>query len=333
MSSGSEYSPAAEELADAEREVSSLRSCEVYPPVQVFIYFLLETSASDQPSEGEQRTQSTAGRRRTVPQQDEDVYLDNEQLISQERVPLWDSRDQQYNDIVVTRRLWNEVVAALMEGWDSASATVKKAFMNKVRTRWRSMKDRFNTDVHAEGQVRSGSSARTRTKYRYHRALEFLRPVLATRATWSSTLQPVTEAVHRSTSDPSQPSDSQEASCRSATKTAGGQEAGQSGVSLSQVPATGYASTTRQRQRASDRPVLPEFMYLSEAFHASLKTMSERVESGFSLMERGFNYMEHRFHSSTQLLDWLEADLNRPAHHFFSKIERGMADTLVLSNS
>ncbi|XP_073428683.1 uncharacterized protein [Dendrobates tinctorius] len=187
------------------------------------------------------------------------------------------------------------------------------------------MKDRFNTDVCAEGQVCSGSSARTRTKYRYHRALEFLRPVLATRATWSGTLQPIPGAVlHRSTSDPSQPSDSQEASCRSATQTAGGQEAGQSGVTLSQVSATGYAGTTRQRQRASDRPVLPEFMYLSEAFHASLKTLSERVESGFSLMERGFNYMEHLFHSSAQRLDRLEADLNRLSHHFFSKIERGM---------
>ncbi|XP_073441487.1 uncharacterized protein [Dendrobates tinctorius] len=69
-------------------------------------------------------------------------------------------------------------------------------------------------------------------------------------------------------------------------------------------------------------------MYLSEAFHASLKTLSERVESGFSLMERGFNYMEHLFHFSAQRLDQLEADLNRPAHHFFSKIERGMADHL-----
>ncbi|XP_073407115.1 uncharacterized protein [Dendrobates tinctorius] len=216
-----------------------------------------------------------------------------------------------------------------MEGWDSASATVKKAFMNKIRTRWRSMKDRFNTDVRAEGQVRSDSSARTRSKYRYHRALEFLRPVLATKATWSSTLQPVPGAVlHRSTSDPSQPSDSQEASCRSATRTAGDQEAGPSGVPLSQVSATGYAGTTRQRQRASDRPVLPEFMYLSEAFHASLKTLSERVESGFSLMERDFNYMEHLFQFVDQRLDRLEADLNRPAHHFFSKIERGMADHL-----
>ncbi|XP_073432470.1 uncharacterized protein [Dendrobates tinctorius] len=143
------------------------------------------------------------------------MYIDNEQLISlvQERVPLWNSRDQQYKDIVVTRQLWNEVAAALMEGWYSASATLKKVFMNEERTRWRSMKDRFNTDLRAEGQVRSGSAARTRTKYRYHRTLEFLRPVLATRAIWSSTLQSVPGAVlHRSTFDPSQPSDSQEAS-------------------------------------------------------------------------------------------------------------------------
>ncbi|XP_073398697.1 uncharacterized protein [Dendrobates tinctorius] len=192
------------------------------------------------------------------------------------------------------------------------------------------MKDSFNTDVRAEGQVRSGSAARTRTKYRYHRALEFLRPVLAaTRATWSSTLQTIPRAVlHRSTSDPSQPSDSQEATCRSATQTAGDQEAGQSVVPLSKVSATGYAGTTRQRQRASDRPVLPEFMHLSEAFHASLKSLSESVESVFSLMERGFNHMEHLFHSSDQHLDRLEADLNTPAHHFFSKIERGMAGHL-----
>ncbi|XP_073398488.1 uncharacterized protein [Dendrobates tinctorius] len=191
------------------------------------------------------------------------------------------------------------------------------------------MKDRFNTDVRAEGQVRSGSAARTRTKYRYHRALEFLRPVLATRATRISTLQPVPGAVlHRSTSDPSQPSDSQEANGRSATQTAGDQEAGQSGVPLSQVSVTGCAGTTRQQQRASDRPVLPEFMHLSDAFHASLKTLSERVESGFSLMEHGFNHMEHLFLSSDQRLEWLETDLNRPAHHFFSKIERGMADHL-----
>ncbi|XP_073443276.1 uncharacterized protein [Dendrobates tinctorius] len=259
------------------------------------------------------------------------VYIDNEHLIRlvEECIPLWDSRDQQYKDTVVTQQLWNEVAAAMMDGWDSASPSSKRAFMNKIRTRWRSMKDRFNTDVRAEGQVRSGSAARRRRKYRYYRELAFLRPILASRVTWSSTLKPVPGAVlHRSTSDPSQPSDSQEASCRSATQTAGDQEAGPSDVPLSQVSVTGYAGTTRQRQRASDRPVMSEFMLLSEAFKGSLKALSVRIESCFSLMERGFNHMEHRFHSVDQHLDRLEADLNRPAHHFFSKIEQGMAEHL-----
>ncbi|XP_073441984.1 uncharacterized protein [Dendrobates tinctorius] len=221
----------------------------------------------------------------------------------------------------------------MMDGWDSASAASKRAFMNKIRTRWRSMKDRFNTDVRAEGLVRSGSAARRRRKYRYHHELAFLRPVLASRAcffcTWSSTLQPVPGAVlDRSTTDPSQPSDSQEASCRSATQTAGDEEAGPSGVPLSQVSVTGYAGTTRQRQRALDRNVMPEFMHLSKAFQASLKALAARTESVFSLMERGFNHMEHRFHSVDQHIDRLEADLNRPAHHFFSKIEQGMVEHL-----
>ncbi|XP_073427381.1 uncharacterized protein [Dendrobates tinctorius] len=216
-----------------------------------------------------------------------------------------------------------------MDGWDSATASSKKAFMDKVRTRWRSIKDRFNSDVRAEGQVRSGSASRTRTRYRHYHTLQFLRPVLATRSTWSSTLQPGPGAVlPRTSSDPSQPSDSQEAPCRSATHTAGDQEAGPSGVPLSQVSATGYAGTTRQRQRALDRNVLPEFMHLSEAFNSSLKSLSDRVESGFALMERGFNHFEHRFNSVEQRLDRLEADLNRPAHHFFSKIEKGMVEHL-----
>ncbi|XP_073425178.1 uncharacterized protein [Dendrobates tinctorius] len=251
----------------------------------------------------------------------------------------------------------------MMDGWDSASTASKRALMNIIRTRWRSMKDRFIPDDRAEGQVRSGSAARRRRKYRYYRELAFLRPVLASRAyvfflfcyyyvffsstgdasckymilmfslsfhsTWSSTLQPVPGAVlHRSTSDPSQPSDSQEASCRSATQTAGDQEAGPSGVPLSQVSVTGYAGTTRQRQRASDRPIMPEFMLLSEAFKGSIKVLSARMESCFSLMERGFNHMEHHFHSVDQRLDRLEADLNRLVHHFFSKIEQGIAEHL-----
>ncbi|XP_073432400.1 uncharacterized protein [Dendrobates tinctorius] len=134
--------------------------------------------------------------------------------------------------------------------------------------------------------------------------------------------QPVPGAVlHRTTSDPSQPSDSQEASCRSAPQTAGDKESGQSSVRLSQVSATGFASTFRQRQRASDRNVMPEFLHLSSVFQNGLKVLSDRVESGFTLME-------HRFQAFDNRLGRLEADLNRPAHHFFHQIERAMAEHL-----
>ncbi|XP_073406477.1 uncharacterized protein [Dendrobates tinctorius] len=113
MSSESEYSPSRQELAQADRETSS-------------------SSSADGNSEGEQQEQRSQFPVviRNVPQRDEDVYLDNEQLISlvQERSPLWDSRDRLYKDNVVTRRLWNEVAAALMDGWDSATASAKKAF-------------------------------------------------------------------------------------------------------------------------------------------------------------------------------------------------------------
>ncbi|XP_073414076.1 uncharacterized protein [Dendrobates tinctorius] len=196
--------------------------------------------------------------------------------------------------------------------------------VNKVRTRWRSMKDRFNRDIRQEKQVRSGAAARTGTKYRYHRALAFLRPVLASRTTWSSTLQPVPEAVlHQAAPDPSQPSISEEAPCRSAPQSSGDQEAGRSGVPLSQVSATGFAGTSRQqRQRTSDRPVMPEFIQLSSVFQSSLKALSDRLDSGFLLLDQRYKSIEGR-------LERLEVDLARPAHHFYTQIARDTAEHLT----
>ncbi|XP_073427879.1 uncharacterized protein [Dendrobates tinctorius] len=211
-----------------------------------------------------------------------------------------------------------------MDGWDNASPRVRKDFLNKVRTHWRSMKDRFNRDIRQENQVRSGAAARTGTKYRYHRALAFLRPVLASRTTWSSTLQPGPEAVlHQAAPDPSQPSISEEAPCRSAPQSSGDQEAGRSGVPLSQVSATGFAGTSRQqRQRTSDRPLMPEFVELSSVFQSSLKALSDRLESGFLLLDQRYKSIEGR-------LERLEVDLARPAHHFYTQIARDTAEHLT----
>ncbi|XP_073432209.1 uncharacterized protein [Dendrobates tinctorius] len=288
-----------------------------------------ETSSSITPPPPEERQeqqgQVRAGRR-DAPQREEDLALDNDELIRlvQERVPLWDTRHQLHSDNVVIRRLWNEVAASLMDGWDNASPRVRKDFLNKVRTRWRSMKDRFNRDIRQENKVRSGAAARTGTKYRYHRALAFLRPVLASRTTWSSTLQPGPEAVlHQAAPDPSQPSISEEAPCRSAPQSSGDQEAGRSGVPLSQVSATGFAGTSRQqRQRTLDRPLMPEFVELSSVFQSSLKALSDRLESGFLLLDQRYKSIEGR-------LERLEVDLARPAHHFYTQIARDTAEHLT----
>ncbi|XP_077116986.1 uncharacterized protein LOC143773410 [Ranitomeya variabilis] len=67
--------------------------------------------------------------RRRVPERDEDL-IDNDILISlvHERVPLWDTRVPQHSDSVTIRQLWNEVAQAMMDGWDNASAWIRKAF-------------------------------------------------------------------------------------------------------------------------------------------------------------------------------------------------------------
>ncbi|XP_077137131.1 uncharacterized protein LOC143795599 [Ranitomeya variabilis] len=143
-----------------------------------------------------------------------DTEIDVDLLISsiQEHGPLWDSRDPRHMDQVVLRRLWVEVAKSLWDGFDSASAKDKGNFLKKLRTRWRSMKDRFNKGLRAEEeQSRSGAAASKSVPYKYSRALQFLRPILGRRQTHSSTLErarPAGADLHESPSDLSQPSHS-----------------------------------------------------------------------------------------------------------------------------
>ncbi|XP_077148738.1 uncharacterized protein LOC143809579 [Ranitomeya variabilis] len=77
----------------------------------------------------EQRSHGRATRRHRVPEEDEDL-IENEHLISlvHERVALWDTRDPLHANNVTIRRLWNEVAAALWDGWANAPARVRSAF-------------------------------------------------------------------------------------------------------------------------------------------------------------------------------------------------------------
>ncbi|XP_069602801.1 uncharacterized protein [Ranitomeya imitator] len=173
-----------------------------------------------------------------------------------------------------------------------------------------------------ESRVPSGSGARIR-KYKYHRILAFLRPVLAQRTTWSSTVEPGSGAVlHQTATDPSQPSCSAAAS-GPATLT-GDQEAGPSGVSLSQSSASApfLGGSSWQRQRASDRSLTPKFLHLSSVFHDGLKALGDRLDTVIS-------HMNTRIQEVTKSLDQVKADIQRPAHHFFNQIEQGMSENLT----
>ncbi|XP_069615168.1 uncharacterized protein [Ranitomeya imitator] len=235
-------------------------------------------------AEQEQLGHGRVARRQRVPVRDEDL-IENDLLNSlvHERVPLWDTQVPQHSDNVTIRRLWNEVGQAMMDGWDNAPTRVRNAFLFKVKTCWRSMKDRFNKDLRQESWVPSGSGARI-CKYKYHRILAFLRPaVLAQKTTRSNTLDPGSGAVlHQTATVPSQPSSSAAAS-GPATQT-GDQEAGPSGVPLSKSSAPFLGGSSRQRQRASDRSLMPKFLHLSSVSHDGLKAMGDRLDSAINLM-------------------------------------------------
>ncbi|XP_077137818.1 uncharacterized protein LOC143803952 [Ranitomeya variabilis] len=215
-------------------------------------------------------------------------------------------------DQVVSRRLWAEVAKSLWDGFDSASAKAKGNFMKKLRTRWRSMKDRFNKGIRAaEEQARSGAAASKSVPYKYNRALQFLRPVLTRRQTHSSTLErapPCEAELHGSPSDPSQPSHSDS---RLAPPSSGEPAAGTSGFPLPEASGAPSFGNSRQRQRASDRSVMPEFLHLGTVFQNGFKALSDKMSS-----------MERR-------LEILEAELSNPAKHFLSTIAKGMVENLT----
>ncbi|XP_077118845.1 uncharacterized protein LOC143774921 [Ranitomeya variabilis] len=174
------------------------------------------------------------------------------------------------------------------------------------------MKDRFNKGLRAEEeQSRSGAAAGKSVPYKYNRALQFLRPILSRRQTHSSTLQrapPCEAELHGSPSEPSQPSHSDS---RLAPPSSGEPAAGTSGFPLPEASGAPSFGNSRQRQRASDRSVMPEFLHLSTVFQNGFKALSDKMSS-----------MERR-------LENLEAELSNPAKHFLSTIAKGMVENLT----
>ncbi|XP_077116540.1 uncharacterized protein LOC143770619 [Ranitomeya variabilis] len=232
----------------------------------------------------------------------------------QVRAPLWDPCDPRHADQVVLKRMWTEVAKSLWDGFDSASPSDQTKFVKKLKTRWRSMKDRFNRGLKKEGAARSGAAAARSIPYKYNRILQFLRPALSRRQTHSSTLEPVRPSgavLRESPSGPSQPSHSDSR----LAPPSGEPAAGPSDVPLPEATGAPSFGLSRQRQRASDRPLLPEFLHLSTVFQNCFKALGDRMDTALSNIDRR--------------LENMESELSRPAKHFFSAIAKGMVEHLT----
>ncbi|XP_077153964.1 uncharacterized protein LOC143816897 [Ranitomeya variabilis] len=66
-------------------------------------------------------------------------------------------------------------------------------------------------------------------------------------------------------------------------------------------------------------PVMPEVIHLSSVFQEGMRMLGERLEIMFT-------HIHTRFQEVNRRLDLLEAEVQRPQHHFFSAIERGVSD-------
>ncbi|XP_073439458.1 uncharacterized protein [Dendrobates tinctorius] len=113
----------------------------------------------------------------------EDGGLDVDRLIEEvrEREPLWNMADRRHADTHVTRRLWEEVCQNLLPRWEYLQPRQQTQECDRVRKRWRSLRDRFKREFNQEMRAPSGSAGQRRTRYKYSRALSFLRETMLSR--------------------------------------------------------------------------------------------------------------------------------------------------------
>ncbi|XP_069586654.1 uncharacterized protein [Ranitomeya imitator] len=130
-----------------------------------------------------------------------------------------------------------------------------------------------------------------------------------THSSTRETVRPSGAVLREAPSEPSQPSHSES---RSAPPQSGEPAAGPSDVPLAEACVAPSFGSSRQRQRASDRAILPEFLHLSTVFQNGFKALCDKMSN-----------IERR-------LETIESELSRPAKHFFfSAIQKGMVEHLT----
>ncbi|KAM4023922.1 uncharacterized protein ACNLHF_024882 [Anomaloglossus baeobatrachus] len=252
-----------------------------------------------------------------------------------ERKPLWNMGDRRHADTIVTRRLWDEVCHAGVEGWEELNSRAEKKARDKLQKRWWSIRDRFKKELNLEMQAPSGSGGR-RSKYRYFRTLSFLQTTMHRLQHSGACIKPVRSDPstvrhweHRHRPHPSEPSLSSDTSVPSTCAGASGEtslpEAAGDEIAfpLPHPSDTAALSRTplgsgRQRHRGQERSSAPEFLHLNAAFQNTIKLLAEQTSAGLSLMKTS---MEKNTHELCTRLDRLHLDASKlPNHCFFQAV-------------
>ncbi|XP_077155696.1 uncharacterized protein LOC143818187 [Ranitomeya variabilis] len=253
---------------------------------------------------------------------------------------------RRHADTFVTRWLWEEVCRKVLPGWEDLDPRQQTQECERLRKRWRSLRDRFKREFNEEMQAPSDSARRRRTPYKYGRALSFLRESMLQRVTFSShqapasTLAPSGAISQESAteghigrphpSDPlsgpsstSAPSTSAAASSEAASQPSLLESAGQDvafPLSHPSDPATSRPpiGSWRQRQRGQERSYAPEFLHLNASFQSSFKILGEQVTAGF-------NMVQARISENSSRLDRMHSDASQaPSNLFFQPMLRSM---------
>ncbi|XP_077129677.1 uncharacterized protein LOC143784949 [Ranitomeya variabilis] len=106
--------------------------------------------------------------------------------LIQERERLWNMGARRHADVIVTRRLWEQVCEQLVDNWEDLDVLAQNQACERFVKRWRSIRDRFRKEFNKEMQAPSGSGGR-RSRYKYAQALSFLRSTMVSRSTVGST--------------------------------------------------------------------------------------------------------------------------------------------------
>ncbi|XP_075182568.1 uncharacterized protein LOC142255028 [Anomaloglossus baeobatrachus] len=273
--------------------------------------------APPRPSQGRRRGGGghTASQRAPDSDGEEAGFINIDLLIDEvrEREPLWNMADRRHADTIVTRRLWDEVCHAAVEGWGELNSRGQKKQRDKLQKRWRSIRDRFKKELNQEMQAPSGSGGR-RSKYRYFRALSFLRTTMVCRSTVCSTQEPASnptgaipeqsatgEHTHRPhPSEPSLPSTSVPSTCAGASRETSLPEAAGDEIAfpLPHPSDTAALSRTplgsgRQRHRGQEKSYAPEFLHLNAAFQNAIQLLSEQNRASFSFLNANMEKNTH----------------------------------------